>query len=436
MSQKTERDILAIIGRTNAGKSSLLNLLSGQENFAIVDPTPGTTTDTVVTLIEIHGIGPCKILDTAGVDEYSELGDKKRKKTYQAIDEADLSLIMINVEKVRQANDLEIEKELIHYLRYKGKQVLLLLNDFGKIPLNPALINEADNFQELLNQVNGELGIPSIILHANDFSYQSQLVDFIKNNYINRAKPVDLLPSLNDKGIVLLIVPMDEETPELRLLRPQEMAVERLLRNYIVPVLFRLNLAKARNSDPLLVNEEYERYTNLVNHLKKSPEGLQLIITDSQAFDIIPKWTPDDVSFTSFSIMMANYMSHGNLEFMVEGVQVVDSIVPGDKILIAESCNHDRKCDDIGTVQIPRIFEKKIAGKLNFDFNFGSPFPEDLKQYKLIIHCGSCMIDQQKYLNRIETARQTNIPFTNYGLFLAYMQNKEVIKKAVKPFIQ
>jgi hypothetical protein len=236
---------------------------------------------------------------------------------------------------------------------------------------------------------------------------------------------------------------MDEETPTLRLLRPQDMALERLLRNYVIPVMFRMNLGKAREEikngewsrDAInRVSTEYQRYIDLLEHLSNSPEGLQLIITDSQAFDVVANWTPEKYALTSFSIMMAHYMSHGNLQVLYDGVKAVDTLKPGDNILISEGCNHDRKCNDIGTVQLPKILEKKIGGKLNFDFAFGRTFPEDLSKFKLIVHCGACMIDRQKYERKLIKAKEAKIPFTNYGFLLSYAQNEDVLKRVIKPF--
>ncbi len=424
MTQRKERDIIAIIGRTNAGKSSLLNLLSGQKDYAIVDKTPGTTADTVITLMEIHDMGPFKVLDTAGVDEYSELGDKKRKKTYEALEEADLSLLVINSSKI---DNIDLEIELIKRIKKYNNQAIIILNSF-----EDSKITEKD-----LTALKEKLNLPVLEIKANDKKYHKQLIDFINEHYEKETRDIDLLPNVMEKGFALLVIPMDEETPTLRLLRPQDMAVERLLRKFSIPVLFRLNLKKARSTDEKEVKEEYERYTSLIRHLNEHDEKLQIIITDSQAFDIMPKWTPEELTLTSFSIMMAHHMSKGNLNLMLEGVKAVDNLKEGSNILVVESCNHNRKCDDIGTIQIPRILEKKAGGKLNFEFNFGRPFSEEnLDKYDLIIHCGACMIDRQKYARRLLKAKEASIPITNYGIFLSYIQNEKTLKRVTKPFLE
>lgn len=423
MSKRQERDIIAIIGRTNAGKSSLLNLLSGQKNYALVDKIPGTTADTVAALMEIHGLGPVKILDTAGVDEYSKLGSKKRKKTFEAVEEADLCLIMIDS---RREGELGLEIKLIERIREYQKQALIIINIFGNQKIT----------ERYLAEIKQKLNSPVLAIKINQKNQHHRLVDFIRNNYQKESRDIDLLPNINKKGFVLLVIPMDEETPTLRLLRPQDMALERILRKFAIPVLFRLDLNKARQADKKLIQEEFTRYQNLLKLLKNSAEGLQLIITDSQALDIVPQWTPENISLTSFSIMMAYYMSMGNLALMLKGVKVIDNLQVGSRVLIAEACNHDRKCNDIGTVQIPRILEKKAGGKINFEFNFGRPFPDNLNRYDLIIHCGACMVDRQKYSRRLLKTQKAGIPITNYGILLAFAQKAKVLKRTTKPFVK
>ncbi len=428
MAQFKERINICIVGKTNAGKSSLLNLLSGQKDFAIVDPTPGTTADTVVTLMEIHNIGPVKLFDTAGIDEQGELGEKKRRKTFQAIDESDLCLITIDCRRLLKSDDSFIEEKQIDiYSSSKNKQTLLVIN----------LFDDSQNFQQieiLSKKLAQEFDLPYILLNISDIENQSILVDFMLNNFKYERKDVNLFPNLKEKGLVLLNIPMDEETPELRLLRPQDIVVERLLRNFITPVLYRMNLTKARNTNQSDVEEEKERFISLINTLKSSSEGLQLIVTDSQAFDIIGKWVPDDIPTTSFSITMTHFMIYGNLDYLVDSTYKIDDLKDNDLILIAESCNHNRKCDDIGTQQLPRLLKSKISDNLRFEFAFGRTFPENIEKYKMIIHCGSCMTDKQKYYSRIQKAMEKGIPFTNYGMTISYCLNKQLFNRVLEPF--
>ncbi len=422
MAKQQERTIISIVGRTNVGKSSMLNLLSGQKGYAIVDDTPGTTTDTVTALMEIHSMGPFKVLDTAGVDEYSKLGDKKRKKTQEAIEEADLSLVVLDIKQ----KDVSVERQIIKRIQKHNKQGLVIYNQFDSTI-------KSDKLDKLKADLDKKLGkkLPSLIINASDHKRQTDLTVFIKSHLIKESRNIDLLP-IKGSGYVLLIIPMDEETPTLRLLRPQDMAVERLLRNYAIPVLYRMDLKKARSND----KKEKKRFLDVIKTTSSSNEGLKLVLTDSQAFDVVSKWSPKRFPLTSFSVMMTNYMSYGNLDLFVEGVKAVDGLKVGDRILIVEACNHDRQCDDIATVQIPKRLKKKVGGKLDIDFNFGRPFPDDLSPYKLIIHCGACMIDRQKYLRRLLKAKEAGVPITNYGVLLSYLEGVEVLERVVELFIQ
>ena len=425
MAKREENIIIAFAGRVNVGKSSLLNLLSGQKDFAIVDAQPGTTADTVIARMEIHGLGPVKVLDTAGVDEDSKLGEKKRKKTYEAIEEADLIFVVINLLNNFKDRDFTVEKEIIARALKYNNQVLVIYNIFkgGE---------SSDKIHELENLANQKLNckLPSICLNALDAKEQKNLVNFIGVHFKKETRDIDLIPLAGDRGYALLNIPMDEETPTLRLLRPQDMAMERLLRKYLIPVLFRMNLKKARAGDAA----EKERFLNLIKHLENSSEGLKLIITDSQAMDILDPWTPQNIPLTTFSVMMANYMSYGNLDLFVKGLETFSFLKNGDRILIMESCNHNRQCDDIGTRQIPRLIKEKSGLELKIDFSFGRVLPEDLSQYKFAIHCGGCMADRQKYGRRIVKLKEAGIPVTNYGLFLSWIHNSTAAKRVTKIF--
>ena len=425
MAKHKEYITITFAGRINVGKSSLLNLLSGQKDFAIVDAHPGTTADTVIARMEIHGLGPVKILDTAGIDEHSKLGEKKRKKTHEAIEEADLIFVVINLLNNFKDQNFAIEKEIIVRALKYNNQVLVIYNIFRSE-------ESLDKIHKLENLANQKLNykLPSICLNALNGEKQKRLVNFISTHFKKETRNIDLIPVEEKKGYVLLNIPMDEETPELRLLRPQDMALERLLRKYLIPVLFRMDLKKARASSIV----EKERFLNLVKHLENSQEGLKLIITDSQAMDILDQWTPQATPLTTFSVMMANYMSYGNLDLFVKGLEAFSFLKNGDKILIMESCNHNRKCDDIGTKQIPRLIKEKLGLKLKIDFSFGRVMPDDLSQYKLTIHCGGCMADRQKYGRRIVKLKEAGVPVTNYGLFLSWVHNPMAVKRVTKIF--
>lgn len=424
MAKRKNYIIIALAGRVNVGKSTLLNLLSGQKDFAIVDARPGTTADTVIAPMEIHGLGPIKIFDTAGIDEYSELGAKKRQKTNEAIEEADLTFVVIDLFNYSD-QDFTVEKEIINRARHYHHQVLVIYNIFG----SKESLERIRKQEKLANQKLGE-ELPSICLNALDSQEQKKLIDFIMANFSRDRREMDLIPLNDAKGYVILNIPMDEETPALRLLRPQDMAMERLLRKFLIPVLFRMDLKKARAG----YLAEKERFLNLVEYLKKSTEGLKLIITDSQAMDIVDQWVSLETPLTTFSVMMTNYMSNGRLDLFVAGLAGFSSLKNGDKILIMESCNHNRQCDDIGTTQIPRLISEKLGLELEIDFSFGRVMPEDLSKYKLAIHCGGCMADRQKYSRRIIKLKEAGVPVTNYGLFLSWIHNPLAVKRVTKIF--
>jgi hypothetical protein len=225
---------------------------------------------------------------------------------------------------------------------------------------------------------------------------------------------------------------MDEETPPGRYLRPQALVEEYITRNWAYPVSFRLDLSKARHRDHSIREYERKRFLDLINGLGKRPHA---VITDSQAMDVMHPWCPGSILLSTFSITMINYISRNRLDAFAQGVHTLDSLRKDDRILIAEACNHSRISEDIGTVQIPRYLEKKIPG-IRIEHNFGREFQEnkDIAGYKLVIHCGACMISPQKLMARIRDLESIGVPFTNYGLVLAYMQGTIAFKRVLQPF--
>jgi len=412
----TERDIIGIFGKMNSGKSSLMNLLTQQET-SIVDPTPGTTTDTKITLAEIHGLGPVKIMDTAGFDEQFVLGDKKRKKSIAALKECDLILLVIDP----STSDFEPEQSIVSEARKLDKQIITVYNLFREIDRNT--IPKCEVMIDKLGSY------PKIILNALDIGYRQPLLDTILNNYIPRNLTVELLPFVEPGEYYILNIPMDEETPPGRYLRPQAMAEEYITRHWAFPVSYRMNLTKARAGDPA----ERSRWNDFTNNFTRRPKA---IITDSQAMDIMKDWTPDDMSLTTFSIMMINYMSRGRLSEFVEGISALKSLNPGDHILIAEACNHSRIKEDIGTVQIPKLLKKYYPDVL-IDHAFGREFVDelDIQHFKLVIHCGGCMISNQRMVARLRDLKVTGVPITNYGVFLSYMQGEQTLERVIRPWI-
>jgi [FeFe] hydrogenase H-cluster maturation GTPase HydF len=412
------REHIGIFGKMNAGKSSVMNLIT-QQQTSITDPTPGTTADVKISLIELHGLGPVKLFDTAGIDESSFLGEKKREKTHNTLKDCDLILLVIDP----TSSHLEHEQKLIDFAKETDKQVIVIFNIFS----------EADRGSiDSLRKNNPSLQFyPSITISAIEEQQRQKLLDFILQYYEPTKVVVELLPFIKPNEFYVLNIPMDEETPRERYLRPQAMAEEYITRHWAYPVSYRMNLALARDTNN---TEEKERFESFLCSFKQKPH---VLITDSQAMDIIADWVPPEIKITTFSVMMINYMSKGRLNDFYLGAKVLETLKAGDKILIAEACNHSRIKEDIGTKQIPSILNKQYPG-VSIDFNFGREFEQNknLNKYNLIIHCGACMISQQKFQSRLRDLRSVGIPITNYGFFLSQAKSAEALERVMEPWIK
>ncbi|GET30994.1 GTPase [Prolixibacter sp. SD074] len=410
-----ERDHIGIFGKMNSGKSTLMNLLTQQET-SIVDSTPGTTADTKITLQEIHGMGPVKLFDTAGLDEGTSLGEKKRKKVLATLKECDLVLLIIDP----STGDFETETMVLEEARQLDKQLLVIYNLFQDVD------------EKEIARVEREL--PYIRFHhklrlaATNPAFRQPLLEFILENFESKNQQLDLLPFVEKDQFYILNIPMDEETPQGRYLRPQTMAEEYITRHWAFPVSYRMDLGKARSGD----RSERKRWNDFLASLQRRPKA---IVTDSQAMDIMKDWAPDDMLLTTFSIMMINYVSRGKLNGFREGINALEHIKPGDRILIAEACNHSRIKEDIGIVQIPRYIEQHFPG-VEVEHNFGREFQEnkELEKYSLVIHCGGCMISGQKMQARIRDLEAIGVPFTNYGIFLSYIQGRKSLDRVMVPW--
>ncbi len=419
---------IGIFGRVNSGKSTLMNLFTQQET-SIVDDTPGTTADVKVAVMEIHGIGPVKLFDTAGTDEFSVLGDKKKDKTFAALKRSDIVLLVINENNQAYSKDDYVsEKEILSAASSRNKEIFIVYNKFKGIPC----IRES-----VSAKIDPENKFPFIELELNDPAKYKELVEFIISNSKVTITRTPLLPTLDTDKIVFLNIPIDEESPEGRFLRPQMMIEEYLVRRYVPTFAYRMDLAMARSEDPQESAEEKKRFDSFISHLNRDGK-LQLLITDSQAMDIISKWTKDaSYMITTFSIVMINFLSAGNLKLFVNGVKAFKNLKPGDKVMIAEGCNHDRKAEDIGTKQIPDKIDQLFGkGNIKVDHYFGRVFAEydKLKEYKLVIHCGGCMLDQQAIAARIQDLIESGVSFTNYGVLLSYFQGEEALNRVIEPF--
>lgn len=391
-----ERVHIALFGMTNAGKSSIINALTNQE-ISIVSDVKGTTTDPVYKAIEILPIGPCMIIDTAGLDDESELGESRKKKTLEVLSKTNVALVVIDSNIGVTENDTDI----INQLKEK------------KIPM-VCILNKADQksiTKEEIKNIENEIGVPVVLVSAlNKIGIEElkqKIIDVIPDNE-DKFKLVGDLISPGD--IVVLVTPIDKAAPKGRLILPQQQTIRDIIESDAIAI----------------VTKEHELRETLES-LKKKPK---LVITDSQVFLKASADTPKDIMLTSFSILQARYK--GNLTELVKGAKVIESLEDGDSVLISEGCTHHRQCDDIGTVKIPRGVRQTTGKQINFEYSSGNSFTDDITKYKLIIHCGGCMLNRAAMLSRIDNAVKHNIPIVNYGVLIGYIQG--ILERALEPF--
>ena len=393
----SERVHIGIFGKRNAGKSSLINAITGQ-NLAIVSEAKGTTTDPVYKAMELLPLGPVMIIDTPGIDDEGVLGSLRIQKAYQVLNKTDIALVIIDAAVGPSAEDLRLIK------RINAKKIPLL------IVINKCeTINEDKKtaYQALLP--NGKLLFVSAEQQLNIFELKEAIAQTVPADE-NKAQIVADLLSPSD--FVVLVVPIDSAAPKGRLILPQQQTIRDIL-----------------EADAAAIVVKENELTNTLQNLGKRPK---LVITDSQVFKKVAAETPADILLTSFSILFARYK--GNLQTAVQGVTALDSLEDGDKILIGEGCTHHRQCDDIGTVKLPRWIKEYTGKNPEFIFTSGTEFPLNLSPYKMIIHCGSCMLNEREMQYRIKCAVDQNIPFTNYGITIAYING--ILKRTVEPFPQ
>ena len=413
------RTHIAMVGFMNAGKSSIMNAIT-QQPTSIVDSTPGTTADTKVALMEIHKIGPCKLLDTAGVDESGLLGSKKLVKTVSAVKESDLVLFVIDPSNFRP----EPFKDLFDLAQRRGKSAALVFNKFANQP----------NFEQLKARAISQLSsfsktpLPTLTVTANDTrSTHDQVIPFIAQ-LKKQTKPIPLIPPkfLGKDKTVFLNCPLDVESPTGRLLRPQTMSLEFSLRKYSPVVCYNMDLKAARSS----ANEaEHARFLKCIRG-----NAPAIAVTDSQAIDVMAKWTPKEIPLTTFSVMMANIQSGGKLSEFARGIDALSKLRKGDRVLICEACNHDRIGDDIGTVQLPTKLRKRFPG-VEIDWAFGRSYEDKkLSDYSLALHCGGCMISRQQMQSRIQDLLESGVPVANYGLALSWLASPAALDRVMAPW--
>ena len=385
-----ERVHIGFFGKRNAGKSSIVNAVTGQE-LAVVSDVKGTTTDPVTKAMELLPIGPVVIIDTPGIDDEGALGELRVKKTKQILNKTDIAVLVID----SQQGMTEVEQELIALFQKKGLKYLVVYNKIDLLADKLALA--IDEHVCLVSAVNKE-GIEALKEAIGKLAATEE-----KNKFI----VADLIQP-ND--FVVLVTPIDSSAPKGRLILPQQQTIRDILDAGAISI----------------VTKETELAHTLENIGKKPA----LVITDSQAFAPVAKDTPLDIPLTSFSILMARYK--GQLEGAVYGAAAIEALQDGDMVLISEGCTHHRQCGDIGTVKLPKLLEKTTGKQLQYRFTSGTEFPDDLSAYKLIIHCGGCMLNEREMQYRQKCAADQNIPFTNYGIAMAYMQG--ILKRSIEIF--
>ncbi|WP_176013691.1 [FeFe] hydrogenase H-cluster maturation GTPase HydF [Victivallis sp. Marseille-Q1083] len=392
-----ERTHIALFGSRNAGKSSLINALTSQD-LAIVSPVKGTTTDPVYKSIEILPLGPCVLIDTAGLDDVGELGELRKKKTLAVLDKTDIALIVLDA----TVPPSDYDREIIRLVKSKKLPLLGLLNKIDCCPdYRSRLATLAETLQIKLLPVSAvsQSGIQEAKTALAELQPESTDARPLVGDLVEPGKPV------------VLVTPIDSAAPKGRLILPQQQVLRDLLDHGI----------------PAVVCRETELKAALVA-LCCPP---QLVICDSQAFQQVDAETPPEVPLTSFSILFARYK--GDLAELVKGAEAVEQLRDGDRILISEGCTHHRQADDIGTVKIPRWLKQVTGKELIFDHSSGVSFSEQIKQYRLIIHCGGCMLNRQAMQSRIRQAAENQVPIVNYGVLIAYL--KGILPRALKPVL-
>ncbi len=433
---RVDRLVIGIFGRVNAGKSTLMNLLA-QHEASIVDPQPGTTADIKSIVMEIHGLGPVRLLDTAGLDESSGLGEKKRRKTLAALEEVDVALLVIDPVQAVRSRTLEVEELVGNLSRRHGRALGIVFNlreDAG-LALEAEKATLAEALEFCRTALPDRTEVPSLTADLSLAASMRPVVDFVSSLRPGESRQTALLPFVEPGRAVILHIPMDEETPSGRLLRPQEMVMEYLLRMMVPVGLYRVDLKLGRSSSKGLRAMEEKKFRDFLSAFD-SNGGVQLVITDSQAIDLMSSWVPPGIPLTTFSIMMINQTTGGDLALFARGTQALDSLRSGDRVLIAEACNHDRMAEDIGTEQIPNKLSRKVPG-LAIDHSFGREFPspEELARYRVVIHCGGCMISRQAAAARVHRLHEAGVPVTNYGLVLSWIEGPEVLGRVLAPWL-
>lgn len=387
---KSERPHISFFGCTNSGKSSLVNAVTNQ-NLSVVSDIKGTTTDAVQKSMEILPLGPVVIIDTAGINDKTQLGELRIGATKKILDKTDIAVLVVDVTVGLQKDDEGLIKEF-------EERKIPYIKAFNKCDLS-----KTDNIPTELFKSN------SILVSAKTGDGVSELrkkLGHIINE--NKQEKYIIRDKLQQGDIVVMVIPIDESAPKGRIILPQQNVLREIL--------------DANASAVCCQVQELDKILRTVTP--------KYVITDSQAFNRVKEIVPNSIILTSFSILMANY--RGKLNDLINGVHSISSLQEGDKVLISEGCTHHRQCNDIGTVKFPKWIKNFTGKNIDFEFTQGGEFPTDLKKYKLIIHCGGCMINEAEMKSRQQRAEKQNVPMVNYGIAIAYMNG--ILDRALEIF--
>ena len=383
---------IALFGKRNSGKSSLINALTGQDT-ALVSDTPGTTTDSVQKAMEIHGIGPCLFIDTPGFDDEGELGNRRIERTWKAVEKTDIALLLCaGGGSAEETGEPDFTEELHWLEQLKAKNIPTIL-----------LINKADirkNTASLAIRIKETFGSQPIPVSAKEKTGVELIRQAILEKLPEDFDQQSITGSLVTEGdLVLLVMPQDIQAPKGRLILPQVQTIRELL-----------------DKKCLIMSCTTDKLRETLQALSRPPK---LIITDSQVFKTVYEQKPEESRLTSFSVLFAGYK--GDIRYYVRSASAIGSLTESSRVLIAEACTHAPLSEDIGRVKLPHLLRKRIGEKLSIDIVAGTDFPQDLTPYSLVIHCGACMFNRKYVLSRIERARLQNVPMTNYGVAIAFL---------------
>ena len=393
----SERVHISFFGKRNAGKSSVINAVTGQD-LAIVSSVMGTTTDPVYKTMELLPLGPVMVIDTPGIDDEGELGALRVRKSYQVLNKTDIAILVID----STAGKGEEELELIHRFHKKGIPYLIVYNKIDLL--------STEKIKDLAMSVRaGE-----VLVSASDGMNIQELKEKIASLKPEDTHKYPLIQDLIDPlDLVILVVPIDKPAPKGRLILPQQQTIRDILE---------------RGALSLVVRDTELKST--LDHFLAQGVCPKLVVTDSQAFARVSKDVPENITLTSFSILFARYK--GELETQLKGVTALSSIEDGDRILIAEGCTHHRQCGDIGTCKMPEWIRNYTGKKPVFEFTSGTEFPDDVSSYKMVVHCGGCMLNEREMKYRIACCQDQGVPITNYGILIAQVTG--ILKRSLGPF--